>query len=103
MNQKTKIRRNGYELGFRFYQSRRAWIAIGIIAIILTVRGAARKKKGEDGNTDYALEGMSLGMCLGMLSWTAIGDNIGIGISLGALIGLAIGMCITKKKKEEKT
>lgn len=76
---------------------------MALIVIIITVRGATRKKNGEDGDNDYALEGMSLGMCLGMLSWTAIGDNIGIGISLGALVGLAIGMCITKKKKEEKT
>lgn len=73
------------------------WAAIALTAVILIVRGIKGKKKEENQDSNYSMEGMSLGMCFGLVLGTALGDNLGVGISLGAIAGLVIGMCISKK------
>ncbi len=54
------------------------WVAMGVLVIILCVRGAG--KKGEE---NYGTEGMCLDMCLGTSIGTALGGNTGLGLSLG--------------------
>ena len=71
------------------------WVAMGVLVIILCVRGA--RKTGEK---NYGTEGMCLGMCLGTAIGTAFGGDTGLGLSLGMLIGLAIGTGVPKNKKD---
>jgi NAD/NADP transhydrogenase beta subunit len=73
------------------------WVAVGLVVVILAIRGVTKKKKGEKQDNNYCLEGMSLGMCFGLLIGTMLGNYIGVAISLGMIVGLAIGMCIPKK------
>ena len=78
---------------YDFFRAALPWIAMGLLLVILLVRGASAKK-GKEKPADYGTEGMCLG--------TSLFDNSGLGISLGMLIGLAIGSGIRKKSDEEK-
>ena len=80
-----------------FHTAVPCWVAMALVAAILTVRSVAKK---QDGN--YGTEGMCIGMCFGLLIGTMFENNTGIGISLGMLIGLAAGMGIPKKPGDEK-
>lgn len=87
-----------------FVRAAAPWVAAGLAVIIIAVRGVRKKKKGEkeNGEANYGLEGMSLGMCIGLLAGTMLGDNnVGLGVSLGMLIGLVVGNCILKKTEYE--
>ena len=73
------------------------WMAAGFVAAVLVIRGAAKKKNGRTQDSNYTLEGMSLGMCFGLLVGTILENYIGTAISLGMIVGLVIGMLIPKK------
>jgi uncharacterized membrane protein YfcA len=77
------------------------WIAAGLVIAILIVRGVIKKKNGKKQDTNYGMEGMSLGMCFGLLAGTMFDGYIGVGISIGMVIGLVIGMCVSKKQGDE--
>ena len=81
-----------------FIKAAAPWIAAGLAVVILTIRGVAGKKKGEQMESNYGTEGMSLGMCFGLLIGTMFENSTGIGISVGMLAGLAVGICIPKKQ-----
>ena len=76
------------------------WVAAGLVIAILIVRGVIKKKGGKRQDTNYAMEGMSLGMCFGLLIGTMFEGYIGVGISIGMIVGLVIGMCISKKQED---
>ena len=84
-----------------FIRGAAPWVAMGLLVVILAVRGAAQKKKSRKQDTTYEMEGLCLGMCLGTAIGTALGNNTGLGISIGMLAGLAIGMCIPKRTEPE--
>ncbi len=73
------------------------WVAMGLVAAIVAVRGVRKQKRGDERDGDWGMESMSLGMGIGLLIGTALGDHIDLGISLGAPISLAVGMFIPKK------
>ena len=87
-----------------FVRAAAPWVAMALVLVLLTVRGAAKKKTGKKPVGDYGTEGMCLGMCLGMCFGAAIGSTLGndtcLGISLGMLLGLALGSCIHKNREE---
>lgn len=84
-----------------FVRTAAPWAAVGLLVIILAIRGASKDNDNEQDDT-YCMEGMCLGMCLGSAIGSAFGNDTGIGIALGMLLGLAVGMCIPKKLKDEK-
>ena len=65
-----------------FVRAAAPWVAMALVLVLLTVRGAAKKKTGKKPVGDYGTEGMCLG------------------ISLGMLLGLALGSCIHKNREE---
>lgn len=78
------------------------WVAVGLAAAVLVIRGLTRKRSGKKQNDSYTLEGMSLGMCFGLLAGTMLENGLGIAISLGMIIGLVIGMLVPKKRENEE-
>ena len=78
------------------------WVAVGLVAAVLVIRGLTRKRSGKKQDDSYSLEGMSLGMCFGLLAGTMLGNHMGIVISLGMIIGLVIGMLIPKKVENDE-
>ena len=61
-----------------FVRAAAPWDAMALVLVLLTVRGAAKKKTGKKPVGDYGTEGISLGM----------------------LLGLALGSCIHKNREE---
>lgn len=78
------------------------WVAVGLAAAVLVVRGLARKRSGKKQDDSYSLEGMSLGMCFGLLAGTMLENHMGIAISLGMIIGLVLGILIPRKVENGK-
>ena len=83
-----------------FVRAAAPWVAMALVLVLLTVRGAAKKKTGKKPVGDYGTEGMCLGMCFGTALGTALGNNTGVGLSLGMLLDLAIGSCIPRGRKD---
>lgn len=86
---------------FDFIRAAAPWMAVGLAVSILIIRAVSKKKTGEQQDSDYSMEGMSLGMCFGLLIGTALENNVGITVSLGMLAGLAAGMIIPKKGRNK--
>lgn len=70
-----------------FVRAAAPWVAMALVLVLLTVRGAAKKKTGKKPVGDYGTEGMCLGMCFGAAIGSALGNDTGLGISLGMLLG----------------
>ena len=83
-----------------FVRAAAPWVAKALVLVLLTVRGAAKKKAGKKPVGGYGTEGMCLGMCFGAAIGSALGNDTGLGISLGMLLGLALGSCIHKNREE---
>ena len=83
-----------------FVRATAPWVAMALVLVLLTVRGAAKKQTGKKPVGDYGTEGMCLGMCFGAAIGSALGNDTGLGISLGMLLGLALGSCIHKNREE---
>ena len=83
-----------------FVRAAAPWVAMALVLVLLTVRGAEKKKTGKKPVGDYGTEGMCLGMCFGAAIGSALGNDTGLGISLGMLLGLALGSCIHKNREE---
>ena len=45
-----------------FVRAAAPWVAMALVLVLLTVRGAAKKKTGKKPVGDYGTEGMCLGM-----------------------------------------
>ena len=73
------------------------WAAAALVVAVLVIRGVTQKKRGKKQESNYCLEGMSLGMCFGLLIGTMLEASIGAAISLGMIAGLVIGMLIPKQ------
>ena len=78
------------------------WVAVGLVAAVLVIRGLTRKRSGKKQDDSYSLEGMSLGMCFGLLAGTMLENHMGIAISLGMIVGLVLGMLIPKKVGDDE-
>ena len=61
-----------------FVRAAAPWVSMALVLVLLTVRGAAKKKTGKKPVGDHGTEGMCLGM----------------------LLGLALGSCIHKNREE---
>ena len=72
------------------------WAAVLLVAVLI-IRGVTRKKSGKKQESNYCLEGISLGMCLGLLVGTMLENYIGVAISIGMIVGLVIGELIPGK------
>ena len=83
-----------------FFRAAAPWVAMALVLVLLTVRGAAKKKTGKKPVGDYGTEGMCLGMCFGAAIGSTLGNDTCLGISLGMLLGLALGSCIHKNREE---
>ena len=73
------------------------WVAAALVVAVLAIRGVTQKKRGRKQETNYGLEGMSLGTCFGLLVGTMLENYIGAAISLGMVVGLVVGMLIPRK------
>ena len=72
------------------------WVAVALV-VVLAIRSVTQKKSGKKQESNYCLEGMSLGMCFGLLVGTMLENYIGVAISIGMIVGLVIGMLIPRK------
>lgn len=79
-----------------FVRAAAPWVAMALVLVLLTVRGAAKKKTGKKPVGDYGTEGMCFGAAIG----SVLGNDTGLGISLGMLLWLALGSCIHKNREE---
>ena len=77
------------------------WAAAALVVAVLVIRGVTQKKRGKKQESNYRLEGMSLGMCFGLLVGTMLENYIGAAISIGMVVGLVIGILIPKKVENE--
>ena len=75
------------------------WVAVGLVAAVLVIRGLTKKRSGKKQDDSYSLEGMSLGMCFGLLAGTMLENHMGIAISLGMIVGLVLGMLVPKERE----
>ena len=83
-----------------FVRAAAPWGSMALVLVLLTVRGAAKKKTGKKPVGDYGTEGMCLGMCFCTALGAALDNNTGVGLSLGMLLDLAIGSCIPRGRKD---
>ena len=77
------------------------WAAAALVVAVLVIRGVTQKKRGKKQESNYCLEGMSLGMCFGLLVGTMLENYIGVTLSIGMIVGLVIGMIIPRKAEDE--
>lgn len=56
-----------------------------------------KKDKKSEGNGNYMVLGMCLGVALGMFYGQLVFNNMAIGMCLGASFGMSIGMIFKKK------
>ena len=73
------------------------WVAVALVVAVLVIRGVTQKKRSKKQESNYCLEGMSLGMCFGLLIGTMLENYIDVAISIGMIGGLVIGMLIPRK------
>ena len=77
------------------------WAAAALVLAVLVIRGVSKKMSGKKQESNYCLEGMSLGMCFGLLVGTMLENHIGVAISIGMIVGLVIGMLIPKRTENK--
>ena len=60
---------------FAFVRAAAPWVAMALVLVLLTVRGATKKKTGKKPVGNYGTEGMCLGTCFGAALGSCIHKN----------------------------